>query len=137
MIRILIRTLVYLISAAIGLLVATAVLDDMTIHWAGFLLALVIFAAAQLILGPFITKFVAKNAEALLGGVGLVSTFVALLLTQLLPVSDGISITGIPTWIAATVIVWLVTALATLFVPFLLAKAGIREARENAADAKN
>ncbi|GAA3692244.1 phage holin family protein [Gordonia hankookensis] len=133
MIRILIRTVVYLISAALGLLVATWILDDMHVHAGGFLLAVVIFAAAQLILSPFIVKFVRRNAEAFLGGVGLVSTFVALLLANLLG-SDGIEIHGIPTWIGATVITWLVTALGTLFVPFLLAKAGIEHARENRAD---
>ncbi|MEE3852383.1 hypothetical protein VZC37_18735 [Gordonia sp. LSe1-13] len=134
MIRILIRTLVYLISAAIGLLVATWILDDMTVHWSGFIIALLIFAAAQTILGPFIFKFVNRNADAFIGGVGLVSTFVALLIASLIG-SDGIEIDGVETWIAATVIVWLVTALATMVVPFLLVKAGVTQARENRADA--
>ncbi|GAB88113.1 hypothetical protein [Gordonia rhizosphera] len=134
MIRILIRTLVYLISAAIGLLVADLILDDLAIHWGGFIVAVVVFSAAQLILGPFILKVVKNNAEAFLGGVGLVSTFVALLLATL--VSNGIDITGAATWIAATVIVWLVTALATMFVPFLLVKAGISRAREDNETAK-
>ncbi|MXP21055.1 hypothetical protein GIY30_06775 [Gordonia sp. HNM0687] len=135
MIRILVRTLTYLISAAIGLLVATWILNDMTVHFAGFLIALAIFAAAQLILSPFITKFVHRNAEAFMGGVGLVSTFVALLLATLLG-SNGIEISGVETWIAATVIVWLVTAAATLVVPFLLVKAGITSARENRAESE-
>lgn len=130
MIRIVVRVLVYLISAAIGILVATAILDKMTVHVAGFLLAVIIFAAAQAILSPFIVKFVHRNAEAFIGGVGLVSTFVALLLASLLG-GDGISISGVGTWIAATVIVWVVTALATLVVPWLLAKAGVAHARES------
>ncbi|AZG43627.1 phage holin family protein [Gordonia insulae] len=133
MIRILIRTVVYLISAALGILVAGSILDDMNVHAAGFLLAVVIFAAAQLILGPFIVKFVRTNAEAFLGGVGLVSTFVALLLASLLG-NDGIEISGVATWIGATVIVWVVTAVGTLFVPYLLAKAGVKHAREERAD---
>ncbi|MGV9710275.1 hypothetical protein ACWDTI_06380 [Gordonia sp. NPDC003424] len=133
MIRILIRTLVFLLSAAIGILVATALLDKMTVHWAGFILAVIVFAAAQLILGPFITKFVHRNAEAFLGGVGLVTTFVALLLATLLG-SDGISISGAGTWVAATVIVWVVTAAATLIVPWLLVKAGVQHAREERAE---
>lgn len=128
--RFLVRTLVYLISAAIGVLVATAILTDMTVHWGGFLIAIVVFAAAQLILGPLITKIVAKNAQVLLGGVGLLSTFVALLLATLLNPGEGISITGVSTWVGATVIVWLVTALATLVVPFALAKLGLEQARE-------
>ena len=100
------------------------------------LYAVIVFAAAQMILSPFIVKFVHRNAEAFIGGVGLVSTFVALLLATLLG-SDGIQIDGVTTWIAATVVVWLVTALATLLVPFLLVKAGVKQARENRADAQN
>ncbi len=134
MIRILVRALVYLISAALGLLVASLILDDFHVHAGGFLLAVLVFAAAQMILSPFIVKFVRRNAEAFIGGVGLVSTFVALLLATLLG-SDGIQIDGVTTWIAATVVVWLVTALATLFVPYLLVKAGVKQARENRADA--
>lgn len=127
MIRLIIRTVVYLVSAAIGLLVASAVLDDFNLHAAGFLVAVVVFSAAQLILGPFIFKVVRNNAEALVGGVGLVSTFVALLIATL---TDGLNITGVSTWIAGTVIVWLVTAIATMLLPFLLAKAGVKHARE-------
>ncbi|MCH5644472.1 phage holin family protein [Gordonia sp. ABSL49_1] len=128
MIRLIIRTVVYLVSAAIGLLVASAVLDDFNLHAAGFLVAVVVFSAAQLILGPFIFKVVRNNAEAFVGGVGLVSTFVALLIASF--VGDGLDITGASTWIAGTVIVWLVTAIATMLLPFLLAKAGVKHARE-------
>lgn len=128
MIRLIIRTVVYLVSAAIGLLVASAVLDDFHLHAGGFLVAVVVFSAAQLILGPFIFKVVRNNAEAFVGGVGLVSTFVALLIASF--VGDGLDITGASTWIAGTVIVWLVTAIATMLLPFLLAKAGVKHARE-------
>lgn len=133
MIRIIIRVGVYLISAAIGILVATAVLDKMTVHWGGFILAVIVFAAAQMILSPFITKFVQRNAEAFIGGVGLVSTLVALILASLLG-GDGISIDGLTTWVAATVIVWVITALATLLVPWLLVKAGVKHVREERAE---
>lgn len=133
MIRIIVRSLVYLLSAAIGILVAGAVLDDFHVHAGGFILAVIVFAAAQLILGPFITKFVARNAQAFIGGVGLVSTFVALLIANLLG-GNGIQISGIGTWIAGTVIVWVVTALGTLLVPYALAKAGVKRVREERAE---
>lgn len=129
MIRLLIRAVVYLVSAAIGLIVASAVLDDFHLHAGGFIVALVIFALAQLILGPFIAKVVRNNAEALLGGVGLVSTFVALLIASL--IGDGLEINGVAAWIAGTVIVWLVTAIATMVVPFLLVKAGVKHVRDD------
>lgn len=129
MIRLLIRAVVYLVSAAIGLIVASAVLDDFHLLAGGFIVALVIFALAQLILGPFIAKVVRNNAEALLGGVGLVSTFVALLIASL--IGDGLEINGVAAWIAGTVIVWLVTAIATMVVPFLLVKAGVKHVRDD------
>jgi len=58
-------------------------------------------------------------------GIGLVSTFVALLLASLL--SNGLSISGIGSWVGATVVVWLVTAVATLVLPMLV----LREKKGN------
>jgi hypothetical protein len=61
-----------------------------------------------------------RYASAFLGGIGLVSTLAALILASLF--SSGISIRGIGSWIAATVLVWLVTAIATLVLPVLVLK---------------
>jgi NhaP-type Na+/H+ or K+/H+ antiporter len=61
-----------------------------------------------------------RYAPAFLGGIGLVSTFVALLLANLL--TDGLQISGAVTWVLATLVVWLVTALGTLLLPLLLLK---------------
>lgn len=123
MIRFLLRTLIFFASAAIGLLVATLLLDKMNVEVSGFLIVVIIFAVLQSVLGPFIAKVAAKNATAFLGGIGLVSTFVALFIATL--VSDALTIKGAVTWIAATVIVWLVTALATVLLPVVLIKEAI------------
>ena len=93
----------------------------------GFITAVVIFTVAQAILSPFFLKMASRYASAFLGGIGLVSTFVALLLASLL--SNGLSIRGTGSWIAATVLVWLVTALATVVLPVLV----LREKKKNAA----
>lgn len=59
---------------------------------------------------------------------GLVASFVALFVATL--VGNSLTISGgATTWIAATVIVWLATALATVLLPFILIKAGIESAR--------
>jgi hypothetical protein len=126
-IRLLIRLAVFLVSAAVGLLVADAILDDMTVEAAGFVTVIVIFAVAQAILGPFIAMVVARNASAFLGGIGLVTTFIALLLAQ--TIGDALTIEGVGTWIAATVLVWLATAIATLLIPLILVKLGVEAAR--------
>jgi hypothetical protein len=132
-IRLLVRALVFLLSAAVGLLVAASVLDDVEVTASGFIVAVVVFAVLQSVLSPFILKITMRNAPAFTGGIGLISTFVALLVATL--VGDGLEISGgIGTWIGATVIVWLVTALATLLIPFLLVKAGVEHAREERSE---
>lgn len=129
MIRFLVRAAIFLVSAAVGLLVAAALVDGVDVTPSGFLVAVVLFAAIQSVLSPFIAKVTARNAAALLGGVGLLSTFVALWLTS--TIGDSLTIDGgVTTWLTATVIVWLATALATLLLPIILVKAGIEAARD-------
>jgi hypothetical protein len=127
-IRFLVRSLIFLVSAAVGLLVAAWLVDGVAVTAGGFLVAVVLFAVIQSILTPFLAKVTATNATALLGGVGLLSTFVALWLTTL--IGDSLTIDGgVSTWLAAIVIVWLATALATLLIPLILVKFGVEAAR--------
>lgn len=132
MIRFLVRVLVFLASSAVGLIVADLLLSDMSVHASGFLLTVVIFAVLQTVLSPFIARVAAKNATALLGGVGLIATLIALVIAH--AVGDSLEISGVATWIAATVIVWLVTALATLLIPVILVKMGVQAARRRRAE---
>lgn len=120
MIRFLLRIAVFLGSSAIGLLVASLLVSGMTLRPLGFITAVVIFTVAQAILSPFFLKMASRYASAFLGGIGLVSTFAALFLASLF--SSGITVRGVGSWIAATVVVWLVTALATLVLPALVLK---------------
>jgi hypothetical protein len=119
-IRFLLRIAVFLGSSAIGLLVASMIVPGVTLRPLGFLTAVVLFTVAQAILSPFFLKMASRYASAFLGGIGLVSTLAALILASLF--SSGISIRGIGSWIAATVLVWLVTAIATLVLPALVLK---------------
>lgn len=120
MVRLLLRIAIFLGSSTIGLLVASWLVSGVTLRPLGFLTAVVIFTVAQAILSPFFLKMANRYASAFLGGIGLVSTFAALFLASLF--SSGISISGIGSWIAATVVVWLVTAVATVVLPALLLK---------------
>jgi Mycobacterial 4 TMS phage holin, superfamily IV len=131
MIRMLVRAVVFLVSAAVGLLVAAAVVDGVAVSAAGLLVAVVVFAVLQSVLAPFLAKVAARNAPAFLGGIGLVSTFVALLAASAL--TDALTISGgVGTWVAATVVVWLATAVATLALPVLLAWFGLESRRSPA-----
>jgi hypothetical protein len=128
MIRFLVRAAIFLASSAIGLLVAKVTLDGMSIDATSFITVVVIFAVLQSVLAPFFAKLTARNAPALLGATGLISTFVSLLVADL--ISDGLTITGIDTWVFATLIVWITTMLATLLLPIILVKLGVDSARD-------
>lgn len=118
MVRILLRVVVFVASAAVGLLAAAALLDGFTVTASGFVVTAVVFAVAQSVLAPFVARLGARYAPAFLGGIGLVSTFVALLLAVLL--TDGLAISGASTWVLASLVVWVVTALATVLLPLAL-----------------
>lgn len=120
MIRFLIRTAISLGTAAVALLVCSWVLPDFGLSLGGFLTAVIVFTIAQAVLSPFIFNLARKHASAVLGGIGLVSTFVALLIASLFP--GGLSITGVVTWILATLIVWIITALGTWLLPLIFLK---------------
>ena len=127
------RALIFVVSAALGLIVADLILPGFRIDWSnwwGFVIAVVIFAVLQSVLTPWAAKVARRNAPALLGGIGIVSTFIALLVVVLIP-GAGLSI-GAPwwTWVVAPMIVWVVTALATVFLPALFIKKKVGERRE-------
>ena len=102
--RLLLNLVVFLGSAAIGLLIAAVVLDNFPSPRRRHRRRGDLRRAS--------TGAVQTHSEArVLGAVGLASTFVALLLTNL--ISSGLAIKEVGTWILATLIVWVVTMLAT------------------------
>jgi uncharacterized membrane protein YvlD (DUF360 family) len=116
-IALLVRAAIALAGSAIGLIVASLLLDGVEINVTSFLVAVVIFTAIVAILQPFLALQLRRFAPQAVGGVALVATLVALIVTDL--VSDGFSISGIGDWIAATFVVWLVSLLAVFILPFL------------------
>ena len=109
MIRFLLSTASNLVMAAIALLLAGWWLNQwVTLHLGGFLVAVAVFTAAQAILAPFVFNMARKYASALLGGIGLVSTFLALWVASLFP--GGVEIEGLG-WVLAPLLVWIVTAI--------------------------
>ena len=128
MIRFLIRMVIAVVANAVGLLVAAALLDGMHVNAGSFVVAVIIFTVAFALMQPFLVSQSRRGNSAALGGVALIATLVALIVTDL--VSDGFSIDGVGTWIAATVIVWLGALLAAFILPFL----GLRKYLEDRRD---
>lgn len=117
MIRFLVRTGVMLLANAIGLLVASVVLDSFEVNGVAFVTAVVIFTVALGLMTPFLANQLRKRQSSALGGVALIATLVSLVITDL--ISDGFTIEGLGTWIAAAVIVWAASLFAAFILPFL------------------
>jgi putative membrane protein len=120
MARTLISAALHLGANAIGLLVAGLVLSDMSIDASAFVFAVIIFTVVEVVAEPLFQKIAVTNVHALVGGVALITTFVGLLVTDL--ISDGLSISGVWTWIVATLIVWLAGTLAGVILSSLFVK---------------
>lgn len=109
MIRFLLSTASNLVMAAIALLLAGWWLGEwVTLNLGGFIVAVAVFTAAQAILAPFVFNMARKYASALLGGIGLVSTFLALWVATLFP--GGVQVHGLG-WVLAPLLIWIVTAI--------------------------
>ena len=120
--QILLRAVVLLASWAIGLLVAAWIVPGVSLSVPGFIVAVVVFAVTQAILSLSILKLPHRHASLLLGGTGLALTIVALILASIL--THGLTIDGMASWLATTVVVWLVTTIGAITLPELLIRAG-------------
>jgi uncharacterized membrane protein YvlD (DUF360 family) len=123
MVRWLISVAIHLGANAIALWIADLILDDMSIEWSAYLIAIAIFTLVEVLAEPLLTKMALKSAPALRGSVALVATFIGLLVTTL--ITDGMEIDGVSTWVLATIIVWLGGLLAGLILPVIFLKRAV------------
>jgi hypothetical protein len=93
---------------AVGLILAALILPDdqfsIVLFSLSFFWAVLIFAVLSAIFTWFVFKFLMRNAGSVVALTGLVSTFLALLLTSI--ISDGLDISGWG-WLWGTLIVWI------------------------------
>jgi len=129
MIRFLISTAAYLIANAIGLAIAVALLSGFTIDPLSFVVAVVLFSLVQTILGPLITKISFKSFPQLMGGIALVTIFVGLFVTDM--IMSGMQIGGIANWLAATLLIWLGSLIASILLPIYVFKQLAEKKAEN------
>ena len=114
---------------AVGLIVAALVLDKMKLEVGGFIVAAVVFTVVVALLTPFLAGQMRRSdaAAAALGGVSLIATLAALIVTDL--VTDGLQVSGVLTWVLAAVIVWAVSLIAVFVLPYLGLKKYLEERR--------
>lgn len=119
---------VALIADAVALLVAALLIDDVELGASGFIVAVAVFALVDVLVQPLLRQLAIKSTPALLGSVALVSTLVSLIVAAVL--TDGLSISGLGTWVLATVVVWAVALAARLLLPLVIFKRVLGEARD-------
>ena len=117
----LIRIGLMLVGNAVGLILAAALLDDMSLDGVAFVVAVAIFTIATVVLDPLIARMADRYVEALSGASSLIATAISLVLTSW--ISDGLSISGAGTWILATLIVWLAAAILGVVLARIFIKA--------------
>jgi putative membrane protein len=122
-IRLMITAVLMVIGDAVGLIIAAAILDDMSLDWSGFLIAVLLFTGVDFVAQPLIIKIGLQHARPLVGSSSLVATFIALVVTTI--VTDGLQITGAMTWVLATVIAWAGAMVAGLVLPVLFLKGAL------------
>jgi len=116
----LISTVADLAANAIGLLVAIILLPGFVIDPLSFVVAVAIFSLVQTVLGPLIVQMSMKNVPQLMGAIALVTISVGLFATDIM--MSGMQIGGIAHWLAATLLVWLGSLLASILLPLYVFK---------------
>ena len=129
MIRLLARLTLSVLSNALGLFMASVFVDGFSIDGFSFVIAVAIFSLSTTVFGPLIMKIALKNASYLMGGIALVTTFVGLVITNIL--SSGISIDGVSAWIISTLIVWIFTVIGSVVLPLILFKKTLAKNNDN------
>lgn len=128
MLKFLAITILTLLGNALGLLLASWILDGFNLSATGFLWSVIFFTIAQFILTPFVLSMSLRYMPVLRGGIALVTTLVVLWLTTLF--TSGVEIKDLTAWFLAPLIIWLVTVLAGVVLPLFIFKKTLSNAKE-------
>jgi uncharacterized membrane protein YvlD (DUF360 family) len=128
MIRFLIRTAIFFAAAFVAIIVADLVLSGFSVAGLySYVVVALIYGVIQGVMEPFFHQVTKRSAPMFTGGVGIITAFVALGITNL--ISGALTIDGVTTWIAAAVIVWLAGAVAAFLIPAIFVKNRVQERR--------
>ena len=117
-----VRAAVLPASWSLGLIVTAGIVPGVSLSVAGFILAVVAFAVMQAILSLPLVKLPRWYVPLFLGSTGLASTVVALILASILV--PGFTIGGMRSWLATTLVVWLVTTIGAITLPEVVTREG-------------
>lgn len=133
MIRFIATAVITLLANALGLIIASLLLDGFSVEPIGFVVSVIFFTGVEVLLEPFIVKMAIRYLPALRGGIALVTTLVGLLLTSIF--TDGLQIQGFSTWVLAPLIIWLTVLLAGILLPLVIFKKTMQKVKQNSPSA--
>jgi hypothetical protein len=108
-----IRIVASLVGIAAGIILSVALLSDFSASTAGIIEATIVFWIIHIIVNFFAVKVLIRQPSVAMAGLlALASTIVSLIIVNLI-VSD-ISIGGATTYVLATLIIWITTAVADM-----------------------
>ncbi len=110
LVRLGIRAATSLAGIAVGLLLSSAVLDKFSLNATAVVEATLVFWVVHLVVGFVALKVLVREPSlALAGLLALGSTIVSLIIVNV--IVSGLYISGLQTYVLATAIVWLTTAI--------------------------
>ncbi len=108
-----IRIVASLVGIAAGLILSVALLSKFSASTTGIIEATIVFWVVHIIVNFFAVKVLIRQPSVALAGLlALASTIVSLILVNL--IVSGISISGATTYVLATLIIWITTAVADM-----------------------
>lgn len=128
MLRLLASTCLYVLGNAVGIVVAAAVLPGFAIDFLSVIVVAAVFSVIVVVATPLLVKISIKYVSQMAGGVALVATLVGLIGANMF--SEGLTITGLETWILAPLIIWLVSLIAGLVLPLFLFRKVLEKKKE-------
>ena len=103
-----IRLLASLAGIAVGIVVSATLLDEFSVDAEALVVATVLFWIVHLVVQFLALRILIRQPSVALAGLlALASTIVALTIVNI--IVSGMSIRGIPTYVLATLIIWLAT----------------------------
>ena len=112
-VRLVIRFAAALIGIAVGIVICGAVLPKFSITASAVVWATLLFWLIHLVVQLFALRVLVREPSiALAGLLALASTIVSLIIVNL--VVSGVSISGVTTYVLATLIIWITTAIADM-----------------------
>lgn len=97
------------------MIAAAWVVPGVSVSASGVIFAVAFFSVAQTTLSLWILKLPHGWAPLVLGSTGFVLTVLAMSLAAVF--THGLSISGMASWVATTMVVWLVTTIGAILLP--------------------